>query len=38
MASAREMLAVSSDPVKVRNLALSLLAMRKVAENLFSEW
>ncbi|OKO83555.1 hypothetical protein AC628_01730 [Bradyrhizobium sp. NAS96.2] len=38
MASAREIHAVSSDPVKVRNLAVSLLAMAKVAESIFSEW
>jgi GAF domain-containing protein len=38
MASAREMHAISSDPVRVRNLAVSLLALAKAAENLFSEW
>jgi GAF domain-containing protein len=38
MASDREMLAVSSDPVRVRNLALSLLALTKTAEDIFSEW
>ncbi len=38
MASAREMHAVSSDPVKVRNLALGLLALTKTAENIFNEW
>ena len=38
MASAREMHAVSSDPVRVRNLALGLLAMAKTAEDIFSEW
>ena len=38
MASAREMHAISSDPVKVRNLALSLLALTKTAKNIFSEW
>ncbi|MET3842246.1 hypothetical protein [Bradyrhizobium sp. OAE829] len=38
MASAREMHAVSSDPVKVRNLALGLLALTKTAENIFKEW
>jgi GAF domain-containing protein len=38
MATAREMLAVSSDPVKVRNLALGLLALTRTAENIFSEW
>jgi hypothetical protein len=38
MASYREMHAVSSDPVRVRNLALSLLALAKAAENIFSEW
>jgi hypothetical protein len=38
MAFAREVHAVSSDPVKVRNLAVSLLALTKVAENIFSEW
>jgi GAF domain-containing protein len=38
MASSREMHAVSSDPVRARNLALSLLALTKAAENIFSEW
>lgn len=38
MASAREMHAISSDPVRVRNLALSLLSLTKVAEDIFSEW
>jgi GAF domain-containing protein len=38
MASAHEMHAVSSDPVRARNLALSLLALAKTAENIFSEW
>ena len=38
MASHREMNAISSDPVKVRNLALSLLAMARIAEDIFSEW
>jgi hypothetical protein len=38
MASHREMIAISSDPVKVRNLALSLLAMTRIAEDIFSEW
>jgi hypothetical protein len=38
MASAREMHAISSDPVKVRNLALGLIAMGKVADDIFSEW
>ena len=38
MASHREMHAISSDPVRVRNLALSLLALAKTAENIFSEW
>ncbi|MGY4225010.1 hypothetical protein ACVMIH_002371 [Bradyrhizobium sp. USDA 4503] len=38
MASYREMHAVSSDPAKVRNLALSLLALAKTAESVFSEW
>jgi hypothetical protein len=38
MASAREMHAVSSDPVRVRNLALGLLALTKVSENIFNEW
>jgi hypothetical protein len=38
MASHREMHAISSDPVRVRNLALSLLALAKAAENIFSEW
>ena len=38
MASAREMHAVSSDPVKVRNLALGLLALTKTTENIFKEW
>ncbi|SEC00399.1 hypothetical protein [Bradyrhizobium erythrophlei] len=38
MASHREMHAVSSDPAKVRNLALSLLALAKTAESVFTEW
>lgn len=38
MASAREMLAVSSDPVRVRNLALGLLALTKTAKDIFNEW
>jgi hypothetical protein len=38
MASHREMHAVSSDPAKVRNLALGLLALAKTAENVFTEW
>jgi hypothetical protein len=38
MATAREMHAVSSDPVKVRNLALGLLALTKTAANIFNEW
>jgi hypothetical protein len=38
MASYQEMHAVSSDPIRVRNLALSLLAMAKTAEDIFSEW
>jgi hypothetical protein len=38
MASAREMHAVSSDPVRVRNLALGLLALTKISENIFNEW
>lgn len=38
MASYREMHAISSDPVRVRNLALGLLALAKTAENIFSEW
>ena len=38
MASYREMHAVSSDPIRVRNLALSLLALAKVAADIFSEW
>ena len=38
MASYREMHAVGSDPVRVRNLALSLLALAKTAENVFTEW
>jgi len=38
MASHREMHAISSDPVRVRNVALGLLAMARVAENIFSEW
>jgi len=37
-ASHREMDATGRDPVKVRNLALSLLAMARVAEDIFSEW
>jgi hypothetical protein len=38
MSSYREMHAVSSDPVKVRNLALRLLALAKTAEDIFTEW
>jgi GAF domain-containing protein len=38
MASSREMHAISSDPVRVRSLALGLLALAKIAENVFSEW
>jgi GAF domain-containing protein len=38
MATAREMHAVSSDPVRVRNLALSLLALTKITENIFNDW
>ena len=38
MASHREMHAISSDPVKVRNLALSLLALAKLTENIFTDW
>jgi hypothetical protein len=38
MASAREMHAISSDPARVRNLAVSLLALAKATENIFSEW
>lgn len=38
MASHREMNAISGDPVKVRNLSLSLIAMTRIAENIFSEW
>jgi hypothetical protein len=32
------MLAISSDPVRVRNLALSLIALGKLAEDIFTEW
>jgi GAF domain-containing protein len=38
MASPREMHAIGSDPVRVRNLALSLLALGKLTENIFTEW
>jgi GAF domain-containing protein len=38
MASYREMNDISSDPVKVRNLVLGLLAMARIAEDIFSEW
>jgi GAF domain-containing protein len=38
MASYQEMHAVSGDPVRVRNLALSLLALAKAAEDVFSDW
>lgn len=38
MASYREMHAVSSDPARARNLALSLLALAKTAEDVFTEW
>lgn len=38
MASYREMHAVSSDPARVRTLALSLLALAKTAEDVFTEW
>ena len=38
MASHREMHAISSDPARVRNLALSLLALAKTADDVFTEW
>jgi hypothetical protein len=38
MASPREMHAISADPVKVRNLALSLLALGKLTESIFTDW
>jgi GAF domain-containing protein len=38
MASHHEMHAVSRDPVRVRNLALGLLALAKATEDIFSEW
>src|SRR5579872_2263307 len=38
MASHREMHAISGDPARVRNLALSLLALAKVTEDIFTEW
>jgi GAF domain-containing protein len=38
MATYREIHAVSSDPVRVRNLALGLLALAKVGGDIFREW
>jgi GAF domain-containing protein len=38
MASPREMHAIASEPVRVRNLALSLIALAKLTENIFTEW
>jgi hypothetical protein len=38
MTSHREMHATSSDPARVRNLALSLLALAKTAADVFTEW
>ncbi len=38
MASPREIHAISSDPVRVRNLALSLITLGKLAEDIFTEW
>jgi GAF domain-containing protein len=38
MASSHEMHAVSSDPVRVHNLAIGLLAMARTAEDIFREW
>jgi GAF domain-containing protein len=38
MTSYHEMHAVSGDPVRVRNLALGLLALAKAAGDIFSEW
>jgi GAF domain-containing protein len=38
MASYREMHAVSSDPVRVRNEALRLLALAKTTDDVFTEW
>jgi len=38
LTSYREMHAVSSDPARVRNLALGLLALAKTAEDVFTEW
>lgn len=38
MASHLEMHAISVDPVKARNLALSLLALAKLTENIFTDW
>jgi GAF domain-containing protein len=38
MASHREMHAISSDPARVRNLALSLLALAKLPDDVFTEW
>lgn len=38
MTSYREMHAISSDPVRVRNLALGLLALARKAEDVFTEW
>lgn len=38
MASYREMHAVGRDPARVRNLSLSLLALAKTAEDVFTEW
>jgi hypothetical protein len=38
MATDREMLEIGSDPLRVRNLARSLLALAKTAEDVFTEW
>jgi hypothetical protein len=38
MASHHEMHAISSDPVRARNLALSLLGLANLAGNIFTDW
>jgi hypothetical protein len=38
MATHREMHEIGGDPVRVRNLAHSLLALAKTAEDVFTEW
>jgi hypothetical protein len=38
LATYREMHDIGRDPVRVRNLALSLLKLAETAENIFNEW